>query len=86
MSGNTFLNSCTEPLSLHIQDALTAQGKELNGIQVFNQIISKCYCPSPATVNRAIGLLEAMDLRKLPGESVTLFVQQAALLLLAEIK
>ena len=31
-SGNTFLNSCTEPLSLHIQEALTAQGQDLNGL------------------------------------------------------
>ncbi len=56
-SGNTLLNSCTEPLSLHIQDALTAQGKELNGIQVFHQIISKCYRPSSASVRKAIASL-----------------------------
>jgi hypothetical protein len=84
-SGETLLNSCTEPLSLHIQDALTAQGKNPNGLQVLYQITSKCYRPSSSIVKAKILLLEAMDLRKFPGESVTLFVQEASVLL-AEIK
>mgnify|MGYP002807466573 CR=1 FL=1 len=81
------LRACFEQTnsSLHIQDALIAQGKDLNGMQVFSQIISKCYRPSSATVKKATSLLEAMDLKKFPGENVTLFVQQATLRL-AEIK
>ena len=42
-TGNTLLNSCTELLSVHIQEGLLAQALDLNGLQVFCQIMSMCY-------------------------------------------
>ncbi len=84
-SGNTLLNSCTELLSIYLQEALIAQGLDLNGLQVFLQIMNTCYRPSSAPVKKAQAALEAMDLKQFPGENVTLFVQQATLHL-AEIK
>jgi len=78
-SGQTLMNSCSESLSMGIQDSLTAQNLDLNGLNVFCQIISKCYRPSSATVKKAQAALEAMDLKNFPGENVSLFVQQATL-------
>ena len=76
-AGECFLNSCSEQLSLHIQDALVANGKDPNGLQVFFQIISKCYRPSSAVVKDKIKHLEAMDIRKFAGQNVTLYNQEA---------
>lgn len=80
-SAGMLMNSCSEALKLHIREALVATGKDLNGLQVFIQIVSKCYRPSSSTVKTLVLKLEAMDIKKFAGENVTLYNQESKVIL-----
>ena len=84
-SGHAFLSTCTDLLRIHVEDSLKAHKKPRTGVFVLLFILKKCYRPSPEKVKDLTDKLEAMDLRKFPGENVTLFVQEATRLL-TEIK
>ena len=84
-AGGALLNLCTDSLRLFVEDSLAAHKKDHSGLYVLCYILKKNYRPSPEKVKKLEREVEAMDLRKFPGENVTLFVQ-AASLKLTEIK
>ena len=75
VSDSQILNSCTEELQQRIKVALPES--QSNGPMVMFEVFRKCYAPSHLRVKKLTDQLEAMDIRKYPGENVTSFTADA---------
>ena len=78
--GKAALNSCTDHLQLMIREFCHATGRELYYPIVQHQISMLTHRPSIHTVRTLVAKLEALDIRKFPGENVRLFVAEATLI------
>lgn len=75
ISGETILNSCSTALKRTIKRELPVE--ERNGVAVFFAAIRNGRTYKNANVRSMCNELEAMDLRKYPGENVLAFCQEA---------
>ena len=74
-SADAVLNSCTENLRQDLK--LVIPPKDRTGPKIVMTIFEKLYRPSLANNKTLLDKLDQMDIRKYPGENVTLFVQDA---------
>jgi hypothetical protein len=78
-SGEAILNSCTENLKQDLKIAV--EMKDRNGPTLLMGLLKKIYRPSQSKIKQLRDKLESMDIRKYPGENITLFVQDATKLI-----
>ena len=78
-SGQAVLNSCSTMLKQEIQDTLDAS--QLTGPQVLNTVCKIVYPSSYTKVTALKAKLEALDLRKIPGENISTLVLEASQLI-----
>ena len=74
-SGEAILNSCTDALRLDLET--TVPLADQNGPTLLCKILLMLYRPSHSKVRELRAQLEALSLRSIPGENVTILVQQA---------
>ena len=82
-SAKALLNSCSEALKHELK--LTVKPGNRYGPALLMEVLNKLYRPSQAKTQELKAQLEKLDIRKFPGENITLF-NQAAVKIIREIQ